>query len=514
MLSMTGFTNTGLILNWSDCHQDYLHDESRLRGHAEYISFPADEDQVRQVVAEVAAAAGRITVQGARTGIAGGAIPLGGCILNLSRLNRLDPVSGCDPLLRVGPGVTLDAVRDVLAGSSSFFPPDPTETSASVGGMIGTNASGAMSYFYGPTRKWVEAVRVVLADGSLLVLRRGQRFAAGRKFTAVTEDGREIIGQLPSYHMPSVKNAAGYYVADDMDLLDLFVGMEGTLGIITGAELRLRPRPQAIGGLTVFLPSREAALRFVRRARGETAGGKAGLQARPVAIEYFDHDTLLLLGRMNREGRGAAGIPPLLPHYHTAVYLEFHGTGDDEVEAGVLAAIEVAAAEGGSDADTWYAGTPRDLERQKAFRHAVPEAVNLLIAERQRTDPAIIKLGTDMAVPDAALEAVMAMYKDDLASTGLESVIFGHIGNNHVHVNILPRTREEYNLGKSLYQSWAQRVVGLGGTVSAEHGIGRIKVPLLALMFGRSGIDEMRALKRLFDPGLVLNPGVLFGEES
>lgn len=510
---MTGSTNDSLVLDWNDCHQDYVHDESRLRGHADTISFPGDEDQVRRVVAGVGAG-GRITVQGARTGIAGGAVPFGGCILNLSRLNRIDPVSSCGQLLRVDPGVPLDAVRAALADSALFFPPDPTETSASVGGMIGTNASGAMSYHYGPTRKWVESIRVVLADGSLLVLRRGQRVAAGRQFALVTEDGRAISGQLPSYKMPAVKNAAGFYVADDMDLVDLFVGMEGTLGIITGAELRLMQRPAAVGGLTVFLPSGDAALRFVRRVRGETVDGKVGLQTRPVAVEYFDHDTLVLLRRMKSEGKGAAGIPSLLPHYHTAVYLEFHGTGDDAVEAAALAAIEVAVDEGGSDSDTWYAGTLHDLERQKEFRHAVPEAVNLLIAERQRTDPAIIKLGTDMAVPDAALETVMAMYKGDLAATGLESVIFGHIGNNHVHVNILPRTREEYDLGKSLYQSWAQRIVGLGGTVSAEHGIGRIKVPLLALMYGQACIAEMRALKRLFDPGLVLNPGVLFGEES
>ena len=91
-----------------------------------------------------------------------------------------------------------------------------------------------------------------------------------------------------------------------------------------------------------------------------------------------------------------------------------------------------------------------------------------------------------------------------------ESVIFGHIGNNHVHVNILPRDKAEYDRGKALYQSWARRIVAMGGSVSAEHGIGRLKIPLLALMFGEKGITQMRTLKRLFDPGMTLNPGVLF----
>ena len=104
----------------------------------------------------------------------------------------------------------------------------------------------------------------------------------------------------------------------------------------------------------------------------------------------------------------------------------------------------------------------------------------------------------------------MAMYQEDLQSAGLDSVIFGHIGNNHVHVNILPRSMAEYDRGKALYQSWARRIVEMGGSVSAEHGIGRLKTPLLALMFGIAGVEQMRALKLLFDPGMMLNPGVLF----
>ena len=302
--------NTGLLQDWNEGHQDYLHDESRLCGKADSIALPADEEEVRRVVSWVSAAGGGLTIQGARTGIAGGAVPLGGCILNLSRLNKIDSNPDGEPRLRVGPGVSLDEVRATLEESPFFFPPDPTESSASIGGMISTNASGALSYFYGPTRKWVEALRVVLADGSRLTLRRGQRFAAGRTFTLVTEEGREIGGQLPSYRMPGVKNAAGYYVDDDMDLLDLFIGMEGTLGIITGADLRLMPRPAARCGLTAFLPSREAALLVVRRARGEAAGGQPGLLTRPVAIEYFNHDTLALLRRMKADGKGAEGLPP------------------------------------------------------------------------------------------------------------------------------------------------------------------------------------------------------------
>jgi D-lactate dehydrogenase (cytochrome) len=115
-----------------------------------------------------------------------------------------------------------------------------------------------------------------------------------------------------------------------------------------------------------------------------------------------------------------------------------------------------------------------------------------------------------MAVPDQALDCVLAMYREGLEAEGLESVMFGHIGNNHLHVNILPRTLQEYNEGKDLYLEWARQVVALGGTVSAEHGIGKFKVALLREMFGETGIHEMREVKRVFDPGGKLNRGNLF----
>ena len=136
--------------------------------------------------------------------------------------------------------------------------------------------------------------------------------------------------------------------------------------------------------------------------------------------------------------------------------------------------------------------------------------MNLLIDERKREFPKITKLGTDMSVPDEYLGTVMEIYRSELAANNLESVIFGHIGDNHVHVNILPRNMEEYEGGESLYHSWANRVIQLGGSISAEHGIGKIKVPFLEMMFGKEGVSEMKNLKLLFDPDQLLNTGNLF----
>ncbi len=484
-------------------YADYLRDESRKVGEAESISFPQTEIEVCDILRQMSEHSIVVTTQGARTGIVAGAVPQGGHVLNLSKMTDIAEVqhSADCATVKVQPGVLLQDLREVLTPLGLFFPPDPTETTASLGGMTACNASGALTYHYGSMRSWVTAVRVALVDGSMLSLRRGETFAHGRTFSLTTENGKIIKGQLPDYQLPVSKSAAGYFVADDMDMLDLFIGMEGTLGVITEIELRLIPLPATVQALTVFLPDELAAINYVERLRSEGT---------PVAIEFFNHDVLELLRRAKAEGNAFADIPTLQPHYHTAVYAEFHGEDAAQVEEEVMAAMALAIELAGNEDDTWYADNARLLAGQKAFRHATPEAVNMLIDQRKRETPQLTKLGTDMSVPDAALDEVMRMYRNDLAKAGLESVIFGHIGNNHLHVNILPRSLEEYTHGKELYLRWAQQVVDMGGSVSAEHGIGKLKAPFLHLLYGEAGIVQMRALKHIFDPGGLLNKGTLF----
>lgn len=490
---------TADIISYAAEYEEYLHDESRRIGAADSISFPISEAEVVEIIK--ASQCVPVTVQGARTGIVAGAVPDGGLIMNLSRMNAIGDVTG--DTVTVQPGALLSELREAIEPTDLLFPPDPTETSASLGGMVACNASGAMSFRYGPTRNWVEAVRVVLADGDTLSLKRGEIFADGRSFSLTTDSGRAIEGSLPTYTMPQVKSAAGYYATDNMDLIDLFIGSEGTLGIITEITLKLIPRPQAIQSLTLFLPSEEAVVTLVDIARAAAV--------RPSAIEFFNHNALDLLRNAKATNPAFESIPVLKPHYHSALYLEYHSDDADEIEEAVMELMETVMELGGSDDDTWFATTDREMEPIKAFRHATPEAVNLLIGERKREVPELTKLGTDMSVPDDQLAAAVAMYNQGLAESKLESVIFGHIGNNHVHVNILPHDMDEYARGKALYLAWASEIVKMGGSVSAEHGIGKLKVPFLEMMYGPDAIAEMRALKSHFDPEARLERGVMFG---
>jgi len=512
--------------------QPFLTDESSSTGSAEGISFPQSEAEIWEVLQFCRQHGAPITVQGARTGITGGAVPSGGQVINLSRCSRALGMAWDEPkqrfLLTVQPGMlfsqvqkglaekefntegwnaeSLRAYRRFCAGGRWYFPADITETSASIGGMVSTNASGAKSYLYGPMRSHVAGLRVLLADGRSVSLQRGEQFAHDGAFSLSLEDGSFIKGRLPSYRMPRVKNASGYYVETDMDLLDLFIGAEGTLGIVTEITIALAPLPALSWGILIFFEDSAHALLYVQALK--RLEGKQ----KPAAIEYFDRACLEMIHREQVETHAHQGLP-LLPAAE-AVYTEFHHAAQAEMDQCMRLTVRLLQSAGADPGETWMAVTPQDLDKLIGFRHAVPESINRVIAERKRDNPAITKLGTDMAVPDEKLDWVLGLYSGSIHAFGLEGLKFGHIGDNHLHVNILPRSTQEYDQGKALFLDWARQIIAAGGTVSAEHGIGKLKTAQLVAMYGQQAVAEMRLLKRCFDPMGLLNPGNMFAWEG
>ncbi len=522
--------NPPLIRPMAAEYAEYLRDESRATGMAESISFPRTEEEVVAVLRDMHEKGAPVTVQGARTGLAAAAVPGGGHILNLTRMDKVLALREQDGHFYVTaqPGVLLLNLRKMIAARrfdtggwdgrslaaldalqaapEQFFPTDPTETTASIGGMAACNASGARSYLYGPMRRHVTALRAVLADGRTLSLRRGECFADGLRFALPTEDGGCIEGRLPDYRIPACKNASGYFIAPDMDLIDLFIGSDGTLGVLTAVELALSPLPPVIWGATCFFPAEESAAKFVEKARSRLQN--------VAAFEYFDARALGIL----RDRRAAGGVFARLPDPagmgSAAVYAELHCQSAQEALESLHALGEESAAAGGSPDRSWVARTDLDRETLTFFRHAVPESVNMLIDGRKQSCPGITKLGSDMAVPDGRLLDIMAFYRRTLAEEGFEYATWGHIGDNHLHVNILPRDMQEHARGKQLFVRWAGHVSHLGGAVSAEHGVGKLKAPFLAVMVGEEVLSQMRQLKQRFDPLCQLGRGNLFGEEA
>ncbi len=486
-----------LITAFLERDTDLLKDESRMSGYADSLSFPRSTEEVSKILKSTNE---KVTVQGNRTGLTGGAVPYGGHILNITRMTEIFSVE--DNIVHCQAGLLLSDLTKYLKEFNLFLPPDPTEKSACLGGMVACNASGARTLRYGPFRPWVLGLTIVLPDGEIVELERGEVFANGYDFKLKTQSGKVISASLPEYQMPQVKNAAGLYIHEDMDLIDLFIGSEGVLGVITEIKLKVIRLPEKVVAVTSFFETEKSALDFVDMSRNSNV--------HPAALEYFDENSLEMLRNERQSNPSFIDLQELPENYYTAVYLEIHANSKEEQDQMLQEVADIITECGGNSAHTWLAITQSDFDNLQYFRHATPEIVNLTIDRRRKEYPKLTKLGTDMAVPDDRLYDVMNLYRSDLEKAGLEYVIFGHIGDNHLHVNIIPRNEAEYNLGKALYLDWSKQIVSWGGTVSAEHGIGKFKIDFLKLMYQEETISEMVRIKELFDKDLILNIGNLF----
>lgn len=442
----------------------YLADASGFLGNAERVCVPASEDEVAGVLREASALRVPVTIAGAGTGLTGARVPQGGWVLSLERFNSIEVSAG---RAVCGAGAILADVHAAAVRSGQFFAPDPTETSASIGGAIACNASGSRSFRYGDTRRHVLGLRVAFADGSMVDVKRGQA----------------IDFDVPAIPLPrTTKHSAGYRLAPGMDWVDLFTGSEGTLGVILRAEIALLPAPGPLIAGVVFFPDDERALDAVDAWRPVN-----GLRM----LEYFDRGSLDLL-RTKFEDTPRCGAA-LLFEQETA-------SPDDEIDRWVDRLDQAGA----MVEESWFAAGEQDRERFRRFRHALPESVNDVVRRN-----GFLKLGSDYAVPLDRNREMLDFYRAKLGGR-FEYVVFGHIGDAHVHVNILPRSAAEFEAGRELMLDFAREAVRLGGTVGAEHGLGKRKAPLLAIQYPPEHIAAMIAVKRLLDPNWLLGRGNLF----
>ncbi|HYG11367.1 MAG TPA: FAD-binding oxidoreductase [Pyrinomonadaceae bacterium] len=489
--------------------QSYLADASNLAGgRASRVVFPETAEEAADVLREASAAGVAVTVSGAGTGVVGGRVPFGGIVLATDRLNRIGEIVAVEEGGRgtVEAGVTLADFRRAVESRHMLYPPDPTEWSCYMGGTVVTNASGARTFKYGATRRYIRRLKLALATGDVLTLARGEVFADGEgRLRIPLGAGRSIEAQLPAYRMPQTrKHAAGYYVEPGMDALDLFIGSEGTLGVVVEIEAALLPKPAGVLSGVVFFAEEEKLLAFVRAAREASLRARAGhvenlrgeLDAR--ALEFFDAEALGFL----REK-----YPDIPAHAQGAVFFEQETTEatEERLMDAWLALLE--RHEAALDA-SWFATNERDQARLRDFRHALPVLVNEWLARHGQR-----KVSTDMSVPDEAFAAMLRFYQETLRASGLQYVIFGHIGDNHVHVNILPRDDSQAAQAREIYGQFIARAVAVGGTISAEHGVGKIKRDYLRALYGDEHLRQMAALKRAFDPACILGRGNIFPEE-
>ena len=510
----------------TDVLRTFLEDAAHFPGgHAAGIATPASEAEVAAVLRSAA----RVLPIGAQSSLTGGATPMGDLILSTSRLNRILEI-GADTV-RVQAGVTLLELDAALARAGKYYPPSPTFTGAFVGGVIATNAAGAATFKYGTTRDWVNAITVVLPGGEVLDVERGVTVADRDGGFSLVLPERVAHVEVPTYRLPAVpKVSAGYFAAPGMDLIDLFIGSEGTLGVITQATLRVLPTRPALCLAFVPFDDRQTALGVVSRLRAaarETWRSRDPHGLDVSAIEHMDSRSLVLLREDGADRRFGVTIPPdaaiallislELPPGTTAAdaYDEIGRAREPTApdtrltrlcrildEAGVLDAVEIAL--------------PGDQARAAqliALREEVPAAVNARVGRAKHdVDPRIAKTAADMIVPFESFETLLLLYDEEFTRRGLDAAVWGHISDGNLHPNIIPRSYADVESGKEAILAFGREVLRLGGSPLAEHGVGRhpIKQQLLAEMYGPEGIDEMRAIKRALDPDWKLAPGVLF----
>ncbi len=441
----------------------YVSDASGFTGWADEVFAPRDEAGVVDVLRRASDRRVPVTIAGAGSGLTGARVAQGGWVLSLEHFRKLEICTGW---ARAGAAVTLIELRDAAAPTRQFYAPDPTELTACVGGTIATNASGSRSFLFGPTRSHLLRLRVAFMDGRIAEYRRGDK----------------VDFDVPAIPLPrTTKCTAGYRLEPGMDWIDLFCGSEGTLGVVLEADLQLLPAPDHVFSGVIFFGSDDDALGVVSRWRGIV-----DLRM----LEYAGRNSLdLLRGRYPEIPRAAAA----------ALLIEVQGEDMEAWEDRLRDARAMIDA-------SWFATNARERERFRLFRHALPEIVNATVLAR-----GFMKMGTDYAVPLDRNREMILYYRERLEQElPGQYVIYGHIGDAHVHVNMLPATAQQAAAANSLLTEFARRAVALGGTVSAEHGLGKRKAHLLAIQYAPEHIQAMMNVKRRLDPLWLLGRGTLF----
>jgi FAD/FMN-containing dehydrogenase len=438
----------------------YSADASGLDLVPELVGRPDSVEEVVEIVRRATADRTPITCAGAQTSTTAASITDKGMLLSLRSLDRISAIDEETKTIRVEPGALVGEIKRTAAAAGLLFAPDPTsEEESTIGGAIACNASGARTFKYGATRKHVQALKVVMASGEMMEFRRTNL----------------------------EKNTVGYAFAHDP--IDWFIGSEGTLGIVVEAELALLPLPTHVVGLAVFFGTEEAALSFVVAARESRT-------VTPRCIEYFD-DQAIGIAR-------AAARGEMLPDGAKAmVYVEEEVRDDLDSTLGEWSDLIQSTV---TDFEPLVFDGEARLREARQIRHSIPSTMN----ERgtKHSGAGGRKVSTDWAVPYRKVAEAIRIARELAAEHEIgQAVIYGHAGNGHPHQNFIARDMRELATIEVVVEQTLRHVLALGGTVAAEHGIGKIKRRWLPLQMNGLQIAMMTAVKRELDPLGILAPG-------
>lgn len=426
----------------------HARDQSSHGGHLpDVVVWPETTAEVSAILRQANEAGLPVTAWGAGTSIEGNPIPVcGGIVLNFRQMNQILAIHEQDFQVTVQPGMLYKDMNRALARYGLFFAPDPG-ANASIGGMVANNAAGIRTVKYGATRDNVLALEVVLANGE--VIQTGSR---------------------------SVKQSSGY------DLTRLFVGSEGTLGVVTAATLKLAPLPEHFSAVVAAFPTVEAAAQVVFEIIGSGLG--------PAALELLDSSTVAMLNA--EDGLGLVESPHLL--------MEFHGVSSQSLRETLNLAQEICQAHA---CQHYQDGVGRE-ERDRLWkvRHALFETA-------LRHYPGLDFLLSDVAVPISQYPPLINHLTQQMAELAVEGLVLGHAGDGNIHTIFFfpPEDTETRARVEQVHDDLVTQALALGGTSTGEHGVGLGKQKYMLREHGPAALNLMRQLKATLDPKGILNPG-------
>ncbi len=476
----------------------------RLEAHAK-------TDAIAEIVRTSAIDKKGLVVVGTQSSLTGAAVPNGEYLLDMIQLKHISDVqknAQDEDIVSVQPGVTFDELSHNLRENGLFLPSAPTYAEATIGGGVSTDAGGARSYKYGKIRDAVMGVEMVLANGEVLRAKRGEVVShpptetyENGYFELENATGERTTVPVPTYTMPDVPKASvGYYAQPQMDLVDLLIGSEGTLGVLTAVDLKVIPEPPTMMALVVCDTDEQAfALNAKLRAQ-EADKRESGEPGGISAVEFMGADARNLAQTHSADVPGSSGNALLLVQIETP----------DEEMTSVGQFLQHCEEVGiNVDDDNRLFGATSDdtttKERFIALRESIPQAVNETIARQ-----GLSKVAGDYCVSPEKILQMNTIVGDE--GNGQQCIVWGH-GEGNLHYNFLPASAEDrQQCVASLVRAGKRIITELAGVGSAEHGIGKnaMKQELLFELRGEKGIAEMRAVKHAFDPDGLLARGNIF----
>lgn len=464
----------------------YLKDESHFAGSATALYFPNTKQEVIEAVRQTKEVHSPLTFQGSRTGFLGGAVPREGAILNLSHLTAMSEIEEEKGkyFLTVESGVQLAEIQKAAAKRGLFFPVQPTEDTASIGGMFAVNASGPESLFYGECKDFVESVEWVTPDGEVFTVSRG-------KYT-VTDgvlplpNGKSIDASLLSF--PTLQEKA------PTDLLDVLCGSEGYFGVALSLKLHLLPLPKELWGVVFFFENEDSLEKFSEA----TANKRDTFEgAHLTTCEYYSKEALALL-EANIDNPLLKKLPAFPSGVTSAIYVELEGEDEDSVTEELSLLLDKFDQCGGKEENTWAESGFEACAPFRAMRHAVPSLLN-------EQNSCFLSTGfraeSDFLLPVKSPCEILAFYKDFAKAHALPLALYGSILKGQLHLFLTAPTDAQ-----EILFSLAKSVLEIGGTISAKYGIGKAKAPILAALLDEASKESAQKLREFFDSTGRMNP--------